>query len=302
MPAALLMVLSTLLFALMAVAVKLASEHYSAAEIVLYRGLIGASMMGVLARRRRVSLATQVPGMHLWRCSVGVAALLLWYVAIGGLPLATAITLNYMSSVWIAVFLVVGALRGAARVDARVVGTVLAGFVGVGLVLQPTWARDQIGMGLIGLASGLLSALAYMQLAALGRAGEPELRVVFYFSLGSVLAGLMVALAAGGLHRHDASGLALLLAVGVLATLAQLLLTRAYAVGAPLVNASLQYLGIVFSFLFGVGLFGDPVHAAALAGAALIVASGVTATALRSAPARQLQRDAPRASDPSNRA
>ena len=45
----------------------------------------------------------------------------------------------------------------------------------------------------------------------------------------------------------------------MLATAAQLLMTRAYGIGRTLVNASLQYLGIAFSFVYGVLLFDDPV-------------------------------------------
>ena len=51
----------------------------------------------------------------------------------------------------------------------------------------------------------------------------------------------------------------MLLAVGLLATVAQLLMTRAYSIGRTLVNASLQYLGIAFSFGYGVLLFDDRV-------------------------------------------
>ena len=87
-------------------------------------------------------------------------------------------------------------------------------------------------------------------------------------------------LVGGGLHAHTPGGLALLLAIGALATLAQLMLTRAYAIGTVLVNASLQYLGIGWSFLFGVLLFDDPVTAAALLGMGLIVAAGLAATRL----------------------
>jgi S-adenosylmethionine uptake transporter len=61
---------------------------------------------------------------------------------------------------------------------------VLLGFVGVALVLRPTITSDQLWHGAAGLLSGLLSATAYLQVTALGRAGEPEVRVVLYFSLG----------------------------------------------------------------------------------------------------------------------
>ncbi|UUX94091.1 DMT family transporter [Aquabacterium sp. J223] len=291
MPASLLMVLATFLFATMGVCVKLASTRYGTAEIVFYRGLIGAVFILVLARARGVGLRTAVPAMHAWRSVVGVSSLMLWFFAIGGLPLATAMTLNYMSSVWMALFLIGGAvLMGRGGIDGRLLGTVLAGFVGVALVLQPTLERDQLLHGVVGLVSGMLSALAYLQVTALGRAGEPELRIVFYFSLGGMLAGLLGMLATGA-HGHSVEGALLLLAVGLTATTAQVLMTRAYAIGRPLINASLQYLGIVFSFVWGLVLFGDAATPSAAAGMALIVGAGLAATRLR-------QRAAPATRDP----
>jgi S-adenosylmethionine uptake transporter len=85
-----------------------------------------------------------------------------------------------------------------------------------------------------------------------------------------------------GAHAHSGRGLALLLAIGVLATLGQMLMTRAYAIGRTLSNASLQYSGIVFSFALGALVFGDPLTLGALAGIGLIVAAGLAATWLRS--------------------
>jgi S-adenosylmethionine uptake transporter len=69
--------------------------------------------------------------------------------------------------------------------------------------------------------------------------------------------------------------------MGLLATLAQLLLTRAYAIGKLLVNGSLQYLGIVWSYLYGVLLFGDRITSVSLLGMGLIALAGIAATALR---------------------
>ncbi len=275
------MVLSSLLFATMGVCVKYASEFYSSGEIVFYRGIVGAVAIGFMVWRRGGSLRTSVPGMHFWRSLSGVLALSLWFYAIGGLPLATAMTLNYMSSVWMALFLLGGAIiMGGARIDGRLIATVLAGFAGVALILRPTIDDNQLWHGLIGLISGMLSATAYLQVTALGRIGEPEYRVVFYFSLGGVVAGALTMLA-GGANPHTLKGVALLLAVGVLATVAQLLMTRAYATGKTLVNACLQYLGIVFAFLYGVLLFRDPVTWMAIAGMILIVVAGIAATFLR---------------------
>lgn len=280
--ASLLMMGSSFLFAVMGVCVKLASARYGSGEIVFYRGLVGALFIGGLVFWRGGHLGTRYPSMHLGRSIVGVGAMALWFYAIGQLPLATAITLNYMSSIWMALFLIGGAvLVGASdRVDMRLVLTVLTGFVGVALVLRPSLAHDQWPGALAGLCSGMMSAMAYLQVTALGRVGEPEYRVVFYFSLGTTVVGAAVALASG-FHSHTPAGLGLLVATGVLATTAQILMTRAYAVGHALSNASLQYLGIAWSFLFGVMIFGDAVTVVALAGMVLIVAAGLVATLLR---------------------
>jgi drug/metabolite transporter (DMT)-like permease len=287
----LLMVLATLLFAAMGVCVKFASSLYATGEIVLYRGLVGALSMAGLVRLQGGTLRTSAPAMHLWRSVVGVSALGLWFYAIGGLPLATAMTLNYMSSVWMALFLIGGAIMlGRSAIDGRLIATVLIGFVGVALILRPTIEQDQLWHGLLGLLSGMLAAMAYLQVTALGRVGEPESRVVFYFSLGSVVAGLLSLPFGGWQTEHTDFGLAMLLAVGVFATAAQLLMTRAFATGRPLVNASLQYLGIAYAFVFGVMLFDDPVTPMAVAGMVLVIGAGVAATRLRSraAPANAL--------------
>lgn len=281
MSASWLVVFASLLFATMGVCVKLASAHYGSGEIVMYRGLIGALMIGVVCHWRGESLRTTMPAQHTLRSLSGVIALCLWFYAIGKLPLATAMTLNYTSSLWLALFLLGSAsVVGTKAVDARLLFAVVIGFVGVVLVLRPTIAQSQLWHGLVGLLSGMVGAAGYLQVMALSRAGEPEGRIVFYFSIGGVLGGAALT-TFDGWHAHSWRGIGLLLAVGVLATVAQLMLTRAYARGRTLVNASLQYLGIAFSFLYGVLLFGDGFTFITVCGMVMIVGAGVWATRLR---------------------
>ena len=286
-----LMVLATVLFAGMGVCVKQASSEVTTAEVVFFRGFVGALMIGALAWRHKLPLRTKVPRQHFWRSVAGVSALSLWFYTIGTLPLATAVTLNYMSSVWMGVFLIALQLwRRWRQVTHRPIHpalllAVLVGFIGVALVLRPTLQRDQWFAGAVGLVSGGLSAWAYLQVASLGRAGEPEHRVVFYFSAFGTLVGLMLM---GIVHLgKDQPWVApslgtwgWLLGIGVFATLAQLAMTRAYAMGQPLAMASLQYLGIVHAFVLGVWLFGEPVHLLSIAGTVLIVVAGVAASRL----------------------
>jgi S-adenosylmethionine uptake transporter len=69
--------------------------------------------------------------------------------------------------------------------------------------------------------------------------------------------------------------------IGVLASLGQWCMTRAYSHGATLVVASMQYSGIVFAAIYSLALFGDKIAPIGWAGIAVIVASGILATALR---------------------
>ncbi|MBP6647011.1 MAG: EamA family transporter, partial [Burkholderiaceae bacterium] len=83
-------------------------------------------------------------------------------------------------------------------------------------------------------------------------------------------------------HYTDWRTVLWLLPVGILASVGQLCMTRAYASGATLVVANLQYSGIVFAAIYSLALFGDQIPWQGWLGIALIVASGVTATVLRS--------------------
>jgi drug/metabolite transporter (DMT)-like permease len=282
---ALWMLLASLFFAAMGVCIKLASAHFNPFEVVAYRGAVGMVFLWGLTRWQGVSLATRVPLMHLWRSVVGTISLTAWFYAIAVLPLATAMTLNYMSSVWIATFLLGGAVlvqgRDAPiREQAPVFLTVIAGFAGVAMLLRPSFNEAQALGGIVGLLSGLFAALAYLQVAALAKAGEPEARTVFYFSLGAVVAGLIGMLFAGASPLRWPSAL-WLLPIGLLAVFGQLCMTRAYTRGATMVVANLQYSGIVFAALFGMTVFGDRIPLIGWAGMALIVVSGIAATMLR---------------------
>ena len=290
---------ASLLFALMGACVKWASEHYNTGELVLYRSLTGLLIMAAVMRWRGIRLRSAVPGLHLWRSLAGSVSLCMWFYAMGGLPLATAMTLNAMSSIWIALFLMVGMLllkpASSSWPEARLVAAVLTGFGGVALLLQPTLAQDQLWHGLIGLGSGLIAALAYLQVAALGRLGEPGERVVLYFSAIGMTLGAVLALASGGFNAHTVEGLGWLLAIGLLATIAQWMLTLAYGSGSTLGMAALQYLGIAFSFVLGLLLFGDPLTPTSVLGMVLIVGAGIVANLLRprSRPQPEPARSAP---------
>ncbi len=278
------MVLGAFLFATMAVGIKFASASFGTLELVFYRGIVSVVFMAVVMRARGTPLRTPVPMMHLWRSAIGVFSLSAWFYAIAHLPLATSMTLNYMSGVWVAAFIVGGALLyGQPRRQGPLMGTVLLGFAGVIMALRPTLDQNQLFAGLVGLLSGMGAALAYLQVTALGKVGEPEVRTVFYFSVGTAVVGAAGSLFTGLTPWSQVSWTAAIwvIPIGVLASLGQWCMTRAYSHGATLVVASLQYTGIVFASIYSLLLFGDHITPIGWAGIAAIVTSGILATVLR---------------------
>ncbi len=269
------MLVASFLFAVMGVLVKLASGHFSSPELVFYRSLFGLFSIYLFivlgTRQWLVPLRTQHLSSHVKRSLSGFLALVMFFYAIAHLPLATAITLNYTAPLFLAA---ITAWWLEERHGKGLVVALLLGFVGVAVLLQPGWQDQDIFAGGIGLTSGLLAAVAYLNVRTLGRQGEPEWRVVFYFTLIATLGAALWMLTAG-FSRPRPQDWPLLLAMGLTATLAQLAMTRAYRLGNTLTVGTLAYSNVTFSAGYGVLLFGDRLPLGAWIGMALIVLAGL---------------------------
>lgn len=265
------MIVAGLLFSCMGVFVKLGAQYFSSAELVFYRSLFGLAVIFLIIRAQGLPLATRNWRMHSWRGLSGFAALMLFFHAIANLPLATAVTLNYTSPLFLALF-TVALLKE--RPHFPLLFAVTLGFAGVTLLLRPTLHADQLVAGLLGLLSGFLAGIAYLNVKQLGAMGEPEWRVVFYFTLISTLGGGAWMLL-HDFHSITPRGFLILAGMGTTATLAQLAMTRAYRTGKTLVVGSLAYSTVLFASLWGVALWREELSAGSWLGIGLIVASGI---------------------------
>ena len=282
------MIVASLLFACMGVCVKLGSAHFSTGELVFYRGFVGLLLMAVLARWQGIAYATPHWRRQLSRGLSGTVSLMCYFIAIGILPLATAVTLNYTSPLFVALLL---ALWFREPVGRGLFGAVALGFAGVVVLLQPTLRPEQWLGAAAGLGSGLVASLAYLNVRELGRAGEPEARTVLWFSFVTSLFGLGWAMLSGGLHPIDAHSAAIVLGVGGFGGCAQLAMTRAYRYGKTVVAANLSYSTVVFSSLFGVLLWDEALPWTSLLAIAIIVASGVLVSVAARKPAPAMDSD-----------
>lgn len=275
------MLAAAFLFSLMAVCTKLGAEHFSTFELVFYRSLFGMIVIALWVLLKRQTLRTKFFFSHMKRSFFGTLGLTIWFWTLGVLPLGTSMTLNYTSPLYMALFVSVIALRAGRRPSLWLLAAIAAGFIGVVLALRPEVHAGEELAATIGLSSGFFSALAYMQVKGLTKIGEPDWRIVFYFTLFGTVCGLLGQLVtAGGLNPIRAEDLPALLGIGVTATLAQLCLTRAWGAGNMLLTSALQFSAIVFAAVLGLIFFAEPIAPATAIGIAIIIVAGVSATVL----------------------
>lgn len=265
------MLVAALGFAIMGALVKIGAQKFSAAELVFYRSLFGLISIWLFIILQKLPLATPYIGKHMSRAVVGVSALVLFFYAIAHLPLATAITLNYTSPLFLAVFMPLMLHEKPRKI---LLLALIIGFIGVSLLLKPTISQDNWFAGLLGLLSGIGAALAYVHVKQLGQLNEPDWRTVFYFTLVSTIAaGLwMLFDTFQSLAWQD---LLILCGLGLSATIAQLALTRAYRTGNTLVVASLAYVTVLLASLFGILWWDEHLSFDAWLAIGLIIISGM---------------------------
>ena len=188
--AALLMLGSTVFFALMAVAIRLASATLHTFEIAFFRNFFGliAALPLLLRHGPDLLRTTQLP-RYLFRCVIGAVSMMAGFWAIGHLPLAQAVALSYSTPIFVTITAVIFLHE---QVRARRWAAVALGFVGVMIIVRP--GSDSFTAGsLVALTAAVLSGIVAIQIKQLSKV-EPADRIVFYTTLLWVPMSLLPAL------------------------------------------------------------------------------------------------------------
>lgn len=263
------MLASALLFSAMSALVKVVSASLPNEMVVFFRSTMGlVFLLPWVWRHGWHHLKTRHPGQHLVRAASGLAAMYCYFYAIAHLPLAEATLLNYSTPLFIP--FIAAAWLGE-PVAGRVAVAITVGFAGIALILKPgmhLFTPDS----LVGLAAGVLAAVAMVGIRRMHRSETP-FRIVFYFTLLSTL-GSAVPLAWSWRMPQPELWL-LLVAMGALASMAQIALTRAYTCAPASQVGPFSYATVVFAALWGAWLWGEIVDGLTALGAALVCTAGV---------------------------
>ena len=268
------MVVAALCFALMSLFAAHGAQGLPPFEVLFYRTFVGLLVLVPLMLKQGGSLRSVHWAAHSRRSLIGYLSMAMLFYALAHLPLASAVTLNYTSSLSFALCCV---LLRRESLPPRVWFGLSLGFVGIACMLRPTFDAGQWLGGLMGLGSGLGAGLALYHVRELGELGERPAVTVFWLYCLSTLFGLLAVLCTGGFHALDAAQAWRMAGVGVLGLGGQLAMTRAYKEGRKFLVSSLAYLTVLFAVLIGALDGQGALPLWSWLGMALIVVSGLLA-------------------------
>lgn len=264
-------VVAALMFAAMGATIKQVSGQVSHELVVFFRCFFGLlALIPVLIYNGFTQLKTTHLSGHVWRTVAGIAAAYCFFFALANMPLAEAVLFNFTAPLFIP-FVAYFWLKERVGWSVRV--AILVGFVGVTLILKPG-AGAFTPAAIIGLASGLLAAVAVANIRRMART-EPTLRIVFYFSLIGTL--ISVIPLAWIWQTPPRAVWGLLVLMGVFATAGQLLLTHAYTQAPAATVGPYTYTAVIFAAAFGWLLWDEQPDAWSLLGTLLVCAAGILA-------------------------
>jgi drug/metabolite transporter (DMT)-like permease len=274
----LLIVLAVTVFSLMSAFVK-AAGRVPAGEAVFFRSACALPIILIwLASRGDLKHGLQTHNYrgHIYRSVAGTLAMGLGFAGLKFLPLPEVTALRFITPILIVIF---AAILLGERIRMVRLAAVLLGLVGVVIILWPRLDAGFAGAGrreLIGAGMVLTSAgfAAFAQIAIKSMAGvEKTAAIVFFFSMTSMVLSLLT-IPFGWVWPVGMEWF-YLIGAGVVGGVGQILLTSSYRFADASTLAPFTYVSMIWSLLIGYFAFGEAPTWAMLAGAALIILSGV---------------------------
>lgn len=264
---------ASFMFAMMGTLVKVVSSSLNNEMVVFFRNVCALILIlpWLAISRPSGGIRTSCLRLHLLRSAAGLGAMYCFFYAIAQLRLSEAFLLFSTSPLFIPLIAYMW-MREQVTYSAR--GAIIAGFIGIVLILKPGFGIFRPAM-LVALAGGGLAALAMVTIRRMSFS-EPAIRIVFYFTIFSTV------ISAGPLFWSWRSPLPgiwwLLILIGLLAAVGQFFLTKGYSMAPAAQVGPLTYGNVVFATINGWIFWGETMGLLTWAGAFLVCMAGIITT------------------------
>jgi len=276
------MLIASFTFAIMGAFAKLASESMPSLEVVFFRNIAGVILIGIAVLKKPMKHVGGKPFLLFFRGFMGFTALLAFFYNIANIPLGDAMTYSKTSPVFTAIFAWIFLQE---KLSIKAWGAVFIGFIGILFITQPS------GLGLskydlLGIFSGVGAALAYTSIRELRNYYDTRVIVLSFMLTGTI--GPIVLFVISPYVKMPELDFMLgtfvmpqgivwfyVIAMGIFATLSQLLMTKAYGETKAGIVGAVSYTNILFSIMVGC-MLGDAFPSLVTSfGIILIVLAGI---------------------------
>jgi len=276
------MLLASFTFAIMGAFAKLASAHMPSLEVVFFRNLAGVILIAIAVIKTPLVQKGGRPLLLFFRGFMGFMALLAFFYNIAHISLGDAMTYSKTSPIFTAIF---AFLFLQEKLSLKAWAAIFIGFIGILFITQPS------GIGftkydILGIFSGVGAALAYTSIRELKSYYDTRAIVFSFMFVGTL--GPIVLFFISAFVKVEALDFMLgefvmphgivwfyVIAMGVLATISQMLMTKAYSETKAGIVGAVSYTNILFAIIVGV-LLGDALPSLATTfGIVLIVFAGI---------------------------
>ena len=263
------MILSVLFFSLMDVLIKI-TYKFDVGQVMFSRALFGLIPIFFLIPKKQLKdfYKTKYKGLHFYRSFIGTIAMYAIFVGLRNLELAEVTSMAFSGPIWVVIFSI---LFLGEKIKAKRWIAVGLGFTGVLVISKPGF--DNLNFYYI---YPVIFTLGFAGVSIFIRRltllGEPVYLIAFYFSVCSAIFGLFT-LPFGGWLMPSGYELGLLILIGLLGSIANLLLTKSYQLAEVSLTTPLKYLSLVFATIFGFYIFNEVPTIYTLYGASLIIIS-----------------------------
>jgi drug/metabolite transporter (DMT)-like permease len=256
-----------LCFTVVGVLIKLLGRHLDSFQIAFFRSAIGlAFMLPILLRYKFAPLRSGNWFGHFWRAALGTSSMVVGFYAVTHLALADATAIGFSTPLFV---IIVAVIFLGEKVRWRRWTATAAGFVGVLVMMRPGHSAFDPTM-LVAIGGAFLTACSVSVVKKL-TATEGTLTMLATFSILSTIFTLVPAMIVWRAPTLEEWAMATFM--GLVATVGQAFIIRAYSAGDATAVTPFDYLRLPFSGFAGFYFFGELPDLYTLAGVLIIVGS-----------------------------
>lgn len=262
--------ISTALFTIVGVFVRKLTADYDTFQVLFFRQLVFMLMLApAIVKNMDILLKPNKIPLHILRILGAFTALYFGFITVSNIPFADATAVGFLQVLFVAI---IARVALGEQVTGSRIFTIAVGFIGVMMVVRPTFEDSQLIYILTGVVASLGAAVAVICVRKVAQS-EPKITLMAYQALAIGFIALIPTLFLW--RTPTVEDFMLLLLVGIISSIAQYIGISAYKWAQANIIANVEYVKIIYSLIIGMAIFAEVPDTWSIIGASVILASAL---------------------------